>query len=127
MTDYLHSVLTGTFDCSATVFDTVILVDPILKPCGWFDDIFKATTEGAAAGTESRRDIWTSRKEALTYLRSKSSYKNWHPDALSLYLVCPRHHAHLVSECISMSVLRRSTVYRTYQPMVMLLTPKVWH
>jgi len=64
-------------------FNSLILVDPVLKPVG---DQLASSSKYWVAATYQRRDVWPSRKAALRDLQTSKSHGLWDHRVLELFV-----------------------------------------
>ncbi|PFH44988.1 hypothetical protein AMATHDRAFT_10265 [Amanita thiersii Skay4041] len=69
------------------LFSSLILVDPVLvKPLRPTDP--KGHTDGFILGALSRREVWSSKEEALDLFKKSPFFSAWHPEAIKVYVEC---------------------------------------
>jgi pimeloyl-ACP methyl ester carboxylesterase len=64
----------------------LILIEPIFFPKDFYTLQIKLEQHPLASKSIRRKDHWSNREEARTYLLSKSLFKDWDPEMLDLYI-----------------------------------------
>ena len=64
----------------------LILFELIFLPEDFYKIQITIDTHPLASKAIRRKDLWSDRHEALTYLRSKALFKNWDEEMLDLYI-----------------------------------------
>jgi pimeloyl-ACP methyl ester carboxylesterase len=64
----------------------IVLFEPIFLPQDFYRMTITVDQHPLASRSIKRRDTWRDREEALSYLRSRSLFKSWDDEMLSLYL-----------------------------------------
>ena len=64
----------------------IILIEPIFLPQDFYQTRIRVQDHPLAAKSIKRKNHWEDASEALTYLQSRSLFKQWDPEMLSLYV-----------------------------------------
>ncbi len=64
----------------------LILFEPIFLPEDFYKMQIPIESHPLASKAIRRKDVWSDRQEALSYLRSKALFKNWDEEMLDLYI-----------------------------------------
>ncbi|MFY9398614.1 MAG: alpha/beta hydrolase [Desulfomonilia bacterium] len=64
----------------------LVLIEPIFLPQDFYHLRLSVDEHPLASRSIRRKDTWSSREEALAYLRSKPLFKNWDDEMIELYL-----------------------------------------
>jgi predicted alpha/beta hydrolase family esterase len=64
----------------------LIIFEPIFLPEDFYKVQITIDTHPLASKAIRRKDLWSNRNEALSYLRSKVLFKNWDEEMLELYI-----------------------------------------
>ena len=64
----------------------IILIEPIFLPQDFYQTRIRVQDHPLAAKSIKRKNHWEDASEALTYLQSKSLFKQWDAEMLSLYV-----------------------------------------
>lgn len=66
--------------------DAMILIEPIFLPQDFYKTRIRVQDHPRAARSIYRKNYWDDTSEALTYFQSKSLFKHWDAEMLSLYV-----------------------------------------
>jgi len=104
------------------LFDSLVLVDPVLLPIWSYDKQSTPPSFPLASGAIRRRAAWCSRDEALSTFQKSPFFNVWHPDVLRKYvdygiIPFPDGKVHLKMSGVQEAVvfLDRRVVYETWQ------------
>ncbi len=64
----------------------MILIEPIFLPEIAYDTHISVKQHPLASKSIKRKNNWKDTEEAFSYLKSKSLFKNWHPEMLEIYI-----------------------------------------
>jgi len=85
-----HSMGATVLTLANALFDLnargMVLIEPIFLPEDFYKTELTVDQHPLASKTIRRLNHWANREEALSYLRTRSLFKNWDPEMLDLYV-----------------------------------------